>query len=273
MTKQNNKQPAPKLADTATDADAGNVTPISRKADLKAGIANAWDIVNRETSAAQAEAATLKQDIRQKLAETADLAKTANADAEELTEKSGEVAALLYQARAKALLSVDEMNAMLGDNFGFKVKGDAKAAPVPAGHAKASKTPAGQGEAIRKRVVRAVDARAYVTSKGEEATRFFEGLPIAQVQPLVEAVDRGERSVFMLYHDLASIASENSTGRLPALHDAKQIAKLASMALEAETIALAVKSPAIRAAMAELYRSIGIAGQMVAEGMNESEAA
>jgi hypothetical protein len=163
-------------------------------------------------------------DIRQKLAQVADEAKAHGEQAVE-TEKLADVSATrLYQARIAGVISAEELTAVLGDVFGYKPKQDG----TP------GKTPAGNGDAIRKRVVRAVQGWDYI--HGGDGGRFYEPMDREAVQPVIEKIGRmegeGEEahiaegcSLWSVYKQLGDLKSQGSV-RLPFAVDAKKIVGL-----------------------------------------------
>ena len=167
----------------------------------------------------------LSGQARQKLAEAADLAAQGGQSEAEAEQTAAEAGFLLYQCRTTGVLSDDEISAMLGDTFGYRKKGDAKVR-VTAADKNASKTPFGLGEAIRKRVVRAVKARDFVAD-GEAPSAFFEPLETDDVQPLLTELENGERSVWSVYDRLGELKKEASEGsRTQPAFDAARIAAI-----------------------------------------------
>lgn len=159
----------------------------------------------RKSEAMQNKVALLSE-TETAIAEAVKIAGNATASAEherQVTEASNKVAFLIFKGMINNLISKDEASEMLGRGFGWKVKDNGEQ----------SKTPHGQGEAIRKRVVRAVGAAAFAS--GQEAPAFFEPLDRDEVRPFVQEVLEGKRSVFTLYHDLADMKSAAS-GTRPA---------------------------------------------------------
>lgn len=149
---------------------------------------------------------TTMQEVGQLLAQVADMEADGRHNAREIRDLASQGAKRLYQGRAQGLFSNEQITAVLGDKFGYKEKGEGadKTRPVPAGHKDASKTPFGEGEAIRKRVVRAVDAHRFVMSDGEDATSFFEGMNVETIKGVLADIDGG-LSIYSAYDDFTAI--------------------------------------------------------------------
>jgi hypothetical protein len=160
---------------------------------------------------------------KQRLAEAADLFNEGGGKEREGRAIVDKASTELYTARANGVLSADELSSLLGDTFGWKAKKGPKDAPVKGGDPDASKTPFGYGEAVRKRVVRAVQAHEYVT--GADTSRFFEGLPTDKVSDLLQQVETGTLSLWTAYDYMGNIKSEAATRINPAF-DPKAVAKL-----------------------------------------------
>lgn len=169
---------------------------------------------------------TILTDVKQKLTEAADLLKEGGTKAKEAQKIIDGQATALFVARADGILDADAFNAMLGDAFGFKLKagkGDTSM-PVNAGHPDASKTPFGQGEALRKRVVRAVQAHEYVA--GTDASKFFDGLPKERVEENLKRVRDGKLSLWQAYDNMGKIKQEASNTRPSPALDTKLLGKI-----------------------------------------------
>lgn len=167
---------------------------------------NALDVLNaKQTEAIQSKVALLSE-AETAIAETVKLAGDiiVSEDQErKVAEAAAKAAHVLFRGRITGVLSQDELSELLGRGFGWKRKQDGTQ----------SKTPFGQGEAIRKRVVRATGAYAFVN--GNDAPAFFDPLDREAVAPFVQEVIAGKRSVLTLYNDLADMKAEAS-GKRPA---------------------------------------------------------
>lgn len=136
-------------------------------------------------SIARQQAAAIKltetQTARQLLAEAADGMTAAGEVTEAARQTAARAGLLLASSFLSSRMDRDELTSLLGENFGYRMKGDAKTR-VNAGHEKASKTPFGLGEEMRKRVLRLGKAAEYAREDGED--RFFAGDEAAKVPPL-----------------------------------------------------------------------------------------
>lgn len=120
---------------------------------------------------------------------------------ERLQNASGKAAFSLFRMEATGVASKEETSALLGETFGFKMTGNGKV----------SKTPDGEGEAIRKRVVRAVDAYRFVHTG--QATSFFAPLAghsdaVESVAEYVSGMMEGSYSLFTVYNNLQDMVKE-----------------------------------------------------------------
>lgn len=223
-------------ADETTNVATLNIQPS--KGTRKGGF---FSSVATEMSEKIADKMALLGAVRQTLAEAKDLFLLGAEKANEATDTANKAAVRLYQARATNVVSPEEVSSILGDQFGFKI--------TPKGEV--SKTPDGQGEVIRKRIVRMVQARDYVSN--DNPGTFFNGVDKDAVEEVVAGVDDGEYSIFYAYDLLAKIKSEGRgpsvkpafnprtiTGILKDLSEPGAMDKLGSNAL-------------LRAAYAELY--------------------
>jgi hypothetical protein len=160
--------------------------------------------------------------VRQQLAQAADLDREGGEKAKEGRKIADKSAIDLFNARANGVISADVLSALLGDSFGWKKKGGGDA-PVKGGDPEASKTPFGTGEAIRKRVVRLVQAHEYVT--GTDASKFYDGLPKEAVESELNRVRQGQVSLWQAYDNLGTIKRE-SVEKVEAAFNPKAIAKI-----------------------------------------------
>lgn len=197
------------LTATGTNDSAASVAIAPKTVDLFASVRAV------ESDSVQAKTVTM-QVARQKLAQAADLYKEGGSKSDEADAIAADAAGLLYQARAAGKIDANEVSGVLGDIFGY----------VPKKDGTPGKTPDKQGGAIRKRVVRAVEARQYVN--GEDASRFFEGLPVDAVAAIVERLDiEGDNrlSIWSAYDLLGKLKTENAARTNPAF-DPKRIAAI-----------------------------------------------
>jgi hypothetical protein len=208
-----------------------------------------------QVSRQAAEKVSLMGNVRQKLAEAADLYKEGDDKADEAREVAGKAALTLYQARTSGLLSGEEVSSTLGDTFGYKPKSDGTA----------GKTPQGQGEAIRKRVVRMAQAHDFVTNG--DGGRFFEGLPEEEISDVINQVENGDITVFWAYDRFAEIKREHLT-RTEMAFDPKRIGNLVEKLSEEGAADIIRNNPLLIAAYGALIDILNVIGEQ-----SEAEAA
>jgi hypothetical protein len=259
MVTKNTKNPAPVAVMAEDNADEANtnVVTIGAKDALKATSGgtrknNLFTQAATAVSRKAAEKVNLMGNVRQKLAEAADLYKEGDDKAGEAREVAGKAALTLYQARIDGLLSGDEVSATLGDTFGYKNKSDG----TP------GKTPAGQGEAIRKRVVRMAQAFDYV--QNGDGGRFFEGLPEEEIQDVLKQVEDGDITVFWAYDRFAEIKREHLT-RTEMAFDPKRIGNLVEKLSEEGSADIIRNDPLLIAAYGALIDILNVIGEQQAE--------
>lgn len=194
----------------------------------------------------------LMGDVRQRLAEASDLFAEGDDRREEATEVAAKAALGLYQARISGTISADEVSAALGDAFGWKKLKDGSP----------SKTPLGQGEAIRKRVVRAVSAAEYVSNG--DGGRFFEGLPEKEVDNVLTLMQNGEMGFWAAYERFAEIKRENAIKTNPA-YDPKKVAAFVESLSQDGAGDVIRNNPALIASYAALLDVLVTLGEEPAE--------
>lgn len=244
---QTRTQPEP---DAALSALGENVTPLrATKIDPDSPLAKA--------RSAMADGGVAKHrlltETKQRLAEAADMLREGGVKAREAGKIAEVEAVKLLDARVNRLISAEELNELLGGSFGFKPKGGGDN-PVPAGHPDAGKTPFGQGEAIRKRVVRFVQAAEYLDGSGE-ASKFFDGLPKKDIQTEINRVRSGDISIWQSYDNLGKIKREAVTAIEPAF-DPKRVAKFAEGLRQPKLAEAFNNNPALVAAYLAVYDMI-----------------
>lgn len=262
--------PAPK-ADAATGtpeaaADTGETNVTTIKANTSPGRSQTnrpslMASVRSDDTQRIADKIRVVGTVKQRLAEAADLFKAGDDKRDEATAIADKAGVTLYQARTTNVINAEEISAMLGDVFGFKPKSDG----TP------GKTPMGQGEAIRKRVVRAVQADEY--ANGGEETAFFKGLNEDEVRSILLAVQAGEMSIYTAYDKFAELKRDNTT-RTNAAFDPKKIAAIYDTLAEGGGQAAAEifrKSPALVAVYAALVEALEIVDEIAAT-MNADDA-
>lgn len=257
-TTQTVSDPAMAIADSALEA-ASNVAHIAPGKGRRKSLINAAAM---EVSKSVQDKVQLMGQARQRLAEAFDLFMQGNDKAKEAQESANKAAIALYQGRTSGAVTADELSGALGDVFGYKAKSDGSP----------GKTPDGQGEAIRKRVVRAVQAFEY--GQGEEASRFFDGLPRDDINGLLNGLEHGTRSIFTLYEDLADLRKKANEGQKPAsAFDPKAIAKLIDALSEEGAAQHFVDSPALVRVYGELINAINFVDEQAAELAETKQAA
>ena len=226
----------------------------------------------REDVAITQAAATKTQllaDARKSFHEAAQLA-AKGADSEG---KAAEVAnrggILLFRGRISGVLSPDEVSAVLGDEFGWKGRGVKSGQRVTSAEPDATRsaTPFGVGEAVRKRVVRAVGAHNFVNGNTEAAGAFFKPLAVETVQPLLNAVTQEGGNLWTLYDKLAAAKNEAAGTRPKLAFDAKRIASITATLGEniGHSVEMMQSNPGLFDAYLGLYRMLGVIGREMPE--------
>lgn len=209
-------QPQPEQPKETTSKDVTPQPTEATTAELSGQSRNAFDIANAiMTQNAKDKVATISA-VKQRLAEARD----AFAAGEDRTKEGNAIAdkagIRLYQVRAAGLVSAEEVNAILRDVFGAKKKPDGGE----------SKTPDGQGEAIRKRIVRMVQASEFVN--GETPTGFFATMPTeaaAEIEAVIASVDSDDLSMWSAYDSFADIKRKH-TDKVAMAFDPAKIAQI-----------------------------------------------
>lgn len=183
--------------------------------------------------------------IREELSEVIALQSQESAKASEVSDKSGKVALRLYDGQIAGIFSKDEVSALLGDAFGFKMKADGSP----------SKTPEGQGEQIRKRVVRAVSVADFLQGKADRPAFIGEGLE-GDAQSIMSALNNGEISIFTAYNNLGELKEKKES--VPAHLDPVKVLKMANELMKEEVAAVIVQSEGLKAAYDTLLKALGV---------------
>ena len=247
-TAQKIVQPATETVGTMGGTDTGTTNEV---VSIKSGgtrKANLFSQAASTLNAAIADKMAIMGAVRQRLAEAADLYKAGDDKRDEATAIADKAAVNLYQARSKGSISGEEVSAILGDVFGYKPKTDG----TP------GKTPAGNGEAIRKRVVRAVAADNYVS--GNDVDKFFDGLPADEIGAVLNAVSAGDMSIWTAYEKFAEIKREHAVKNEMAF-DAKKIAAITDRLSASDAVAIMQGNPALIAAYAGLMEVLTAIGE------------
>lgn len=205
-----------------------------------------WDTVNKAMDERLAGKLAGVASIKQRLAEAADYRKAGDAKANEALAIEQEEAGKLFGLRIKKSISKEEVSEHLGDIYGFKVS---------ASTGKKSKTPEGAGEAIRKRIVRLVDAVEYVGGESENA--FFDGLPIDDVTAIIDKVTSGG-SIWSAYDDLTELKKDHRE-KVDAAFDYKRISAIVDALMgKAEAADTIARNEALSIAYASLHKAMEI---------------
>lgn len=246
----------------ASNATVGNAAPsnVTAIAPVRGAPVNRFKLIQTEQSKlAEAKAAMLGT-VRQQLAEAADLFKAGLGTTNEGRETAAKAALGLFQLRRDGRMSQEELTALLGDQFGFKTKKDG----TP------SKTPSGEGENIRKRVTRAAQAAEYVASGGTEGTRFYDGLPVNEVESVLNRIgaETDGLSIFSAYDSLGDIKSD-ATDPIEAAFNPKTVMRLYNKLSEAGSGDIVRSSELLMTAYAALMDVLNV----IAEQPDAVEAA
>lgn len=248
MMARNTKQPAP--APVAHAGTTPSLTLIENVADTLAPGNGKRKSLMAEAKAKLTEQVLAKvnvmSSVRQKLAEAKDLFDMGSGNNTQARAVANTAAVSLYQARCSGIFSKEEVSAALGDQFGFKPKGDG----TP------GKTPEGEGEAIRKRVVRATEARMHLETG--DGGQFFNGLDAdsankdgVTLSDVVDRLDEGEYSIWTAYEKLAEIKRDNAE-KTELAFDAKRIAGIVASLSQDGAVQKYRNDPVLVAAYAAL---------------------
>lgn len=256
--------PSPQVTHPATDgATVEQVIPENNQAPATVGGMNT--MLERASSwlddTPQSERLAKKHEImsrvKQRLAEAADKDREVREGDAEVSELAVMSAYDLYVGMKDRLFSPDEVTALLGDSYGFKLKGTDgdKTKPYRPGDSAASKTPFGTGEIIRKRVFRAAKANDYVTD-GDGGT-FFENLPEEKVEEIVDAIGTGDDklSIWTAYDRFQKLKS-STTERTEFAFDPKKVAGLNESLLKQGAFGTIGQSGELVAAYKSLLRTM-----------------
>lgn len=204
--------------------------------------ANALAIAEKMTKLATA---------KQNLAEACDLFSEGKAKNSEASEVANRGALPLYEGRIAGLFTNAEISAALGDIFGYK----------PKQNGTPGKTPAGEGEALRKRIVRAVAASEYVTG-ANDGGKFFAGLPANEIEQVLVEVQNNKCSLFTAYERFADIKKEH-TAKTDQAFSVKHIESLCESLAKPEAVSIIKANSELIAAyatLADIITAIGEAG-------------
>jgi hypothetical protein len=249
MSKQTTVQPVPTIENEA-------VVPMSATKTRKG-----LDLFLMSRAAVGERTANKSQiasEIRQRLAEAADLANGSEEQQQAATTIADEQAKRLLRLRIEGV-PADEVSGLLGDVFGYRQKKDGSP----------SKTPNGLGKMIRDRTVRLYNAHEYVN--GRDGGSFFAELPRDKVAAVVKAVNDNKTSVWDAQKALGTIRSEVNV-RPSLAFDAKRIITMAGELAEEGAADKVVNNPALQRAYGELLTSLAIIGQSAPDSEEEEAA-
>jgi hypothetical protein len=232
---QTTTQPEPSAAMTALAGEtAGNV--ISPAIFGRGKAPNILRDRAAVLSQGLADKAQLQSEAAQRLAEAADLYAAGDASSSEAQVASGRAGLLLYQLRTAGNISAAETTELLGNAFGWRVKnGSERYDPQATGGKERGKTPFGMGEALRKRIVRSVQAHEHLN--GGDGGRFFEGIePDTEagegqfegmtLKDVLDGMTKGDIGFWAAYQAMGEI-KKNVTVRIEAHLDPKRVAAFA----------------------------------------------
>jgi hypothetical protein len=241
--------------------EAANVVSMRPAKGKRENIFETQAVAMREQAAAKV---AVMGTVRQRLAHAFDLFSEGGEKEQEAKEEADASAIALYQARRDGIISADEVTAALGDIFGYKSKDKAVQHPVTAADPKASRTPFGQGEAIRKRIVRAVQAAEHVDDV--QSSRFFEGLDKGKVADVLNRLgnEANPLSIWSAYDYLAEIKRQNMVRTNPAF-DPKRVAGIVEALSEEGAADIVAANPALVTAYGALLSVLRILGEEAAK--------
>lgn len=251
---KNTNQPKPNLNPVSNETEVVERVTSAIDTPATAGQRGSSKNIFSMAAAAVSEKVRLKSqllsEVRQRLAEAADLSTKGDSERKQAEELANNQALRLYQARATGTISADELSGLLGDIFGFKPRRDG----TP------GKTPEGLGEVIRKRVVRCVGAHHYATGQAD-AGSFFDELPKAKVAEMVGRIDNGGLSIWQAYRNLSELRSQ-SVNRPPLAFDPKRIAAMVESLNETGAREKIMSNAALQTAYGALIDTLAIVGQV-----------
>lgn len=218
-----------------------------------------------QSKAAEAKV-TLRQTIRQHLAEVQDMAANASEVTGEVAAKAGETALELYEARVSGQLSPAEVTDILGDIFGVNGTGSHKGTTgMRPGVKNAGKTPSGMGEEIRKRVQRAYAGYDYIHNGLSPATKYYEPFEPSDVEPLIDQATQDGTSFWQFYNDVSQAKRELSDDPIPFHLNPERVAKLAtSLGEDVKATASKINSdPDLKAAWAGTLQTLLVINDLI----------
>lgn len=242
---------------SAPAANDGDNRPVVEVTGEQPGGRNT--VTNMFTEAAVAENARITEklkmlsEVKADLHEAAKLMKAGDRNETKARETAASAGLRLYQGRVANILAADEVTAILGAEFGFKITPKT---------GKPSKTPFGLGEIIRKRVVRLYDAAEYATGTG--GSTFFAGLDRDAVGSVLTGIEREKDplTIWQAFDRLTELKSEaNENNRIKAAFDPKRVRQIVDSLCEAGAGDVVRKNPRLVSEYGALIRVLNLIGQ------------
>lgn len=252
-----------------SEAEAANVTahPTARRGFKRFG---QRDATVPKVAAAKVQ---LLQDARKAFSEAAQLADKGDDQEAKAVEISNRGGLMLYTGLASGIVSRAEVTAILGDEFGWKGKGNKVGQRVTSAEPDATRgtTPYGLGNQLRQRIVRAHNAHLFVSGREDDAGAFFDGLTPDIVQPIVNEYTGEDGSLWALYKHLAE-AKSNATGVRPkdAFNPKKIAAIVATLGENMERTVEMFGNASLFNAYDSLYRMLGEIDRQLPEETSEA---
>lgn len=186
------------------------------------------------------------------LAEAKALYENGNAKADEAATKASQGALPLYLAQSSGMVTKEEVSSILGEVFGYKAKTNGSGV---------SKTPDGKGEDIRKRIVRAVDAKMYADGKTDTKPTWAGNATREDILSIMNRIEEGEWSIWHGYNELGNL--KGKTEAVDIAFDEKRLTKIVASLLQDGAADKVAKSPALMSVYAALDKAISELGEKV----------
>lgn len=183
----------------------------------------------------------IKAEVSNLLHEVAAIALVGADKANEAQNLADKPTAMLFHAQVERIFTKDEVNEILGSEFGF----------VPKKDGTLGKTPFGKGQDIRKRVVRAVQAHEYLVDNGP-CPAFLEGVDKTEAMSVLNTLNEGG-SIWSAYDSFGTLKE-----RIPVetAFDATRLSKIVMALREDGAAEKLANSPALLDTYAELLAAI-----------------
>lgn len=207
--------------------------------------------------------AALKLELRDKAKAALEEAKGIYAEGNDKAKNANDIASkgaiILYDLQTSGMMNKEEVSSLLGQVYGFKEKKDG----TP------SKTPNGKGEDIRKRVVRAVAAKAYSDGLDDP---YFAGVDRNDVYSAIHNMVMGENSIWTTYDQIGQLVKEAKEAPAPLHLNPEKLMKLIDELKKPETAIAVSQSDTLTSAYAELQLALAMLDQMVTKAKEHMEA-